>query len=234
MTGLTIVSRRTAGLRDPSRPSRPPDLDRIRSVTVHWTGPSPGNRRNPGIDSTLRWCRAMQSWHMDHHHWSDLLYNYAVGRDGTVVAARGLHLCNYAEGRSSLADVHRYNGGGRAWPEIYGLHTPPRSFDALTLSVVAQIGQLRSGDAEPPPKAMVAALQQLVAHLSATLGRNLYVDVHRAHRIKPCPGPHLSHLAEAGVLGRAAAEADYTTKDEAVALALEYLATRSAADKTAA
>ena len=183
----------------------------------------------------MRWCRGMQRWHMDHHHWSDLLYTAAVGRDGTVVMARGLTMQHYAEGRSSLADVPRYADRGRSWPEIYGLAAPPRTFDPLTLSVVCQLGLIRGGDAEPPTDAMVTALRRLIAHFGSLLDRDLYVDVHRAHRIKPCPGPHLAHLAETGQLGAAAHGADYTTKAEAVALALEYIAaTRSETDKTAA
>lgn len=234
MTGLSILTRSDAGLRPPSRPPRRPNLRRVRSVTVHWTGPSPAGRFKPSPESTARWCRGMQRWHMDHHGWSDELYTAAVGRDGTVVMVRGLTMQHYAEGSSRLADVHRYADRGRSWAEIYGLTAPPRTFNPLTLSVVTQIGLTRSGDAEPPTDAMVEALQALIAHFAAEIGRSLYVDVHRAHRIKPCPGPHLSHLAETGHLGPAAEGADYTSKSEAVALALEYIATRSGEDKKAA
>ena len=226
MTALHIASRAEAGLRDPTRPPVGRDLALVRSVTAHWTGPSPGGEHEPSPESTYRWARGMQRWHQDHHHWSDLEYSYAVGRDGTVVAVRGLRWLAQAEGRSRAAEVDRYADRGRSWPEIYGIRPdrPYRDFAPHTISAVCQLGVRRDGTNEPPTEAMVEALAALVAHLSGHVGRDLYVDVHRAHRIKPCPGPHLSHLAESGHLGRAAAGAEYTTRDESVALALEYLA----------
>lgn len=224
MTALRLIGRDECGLRPPTRPAAKPDLHAVRSVTVHWTGPSPGGEHEPSPESTMRWCRGMQRWHQDHHGWSDLVYSYAVGRDGTAVSVRGLTMQAYAEGRSRRSETARYADRGRSWPEIYGLTDPPRSFDARTLSVVTQLGVRRDGTDEAPAGAMTDALAALIAHLSHQLGRDLYVDVHRSHRIKPCPGPHLAHLAESGRLGRAAEGAEYTTRDEAVRLALDYIA----------
>ena len=71
---------------------------------------------------------------------------------------------------------------------------------------------------------MVEGIKNYRAYAEKELGHDLFIDVHRSHQIKNCPGPHLANLAAKGLLGPTVHGVSYTTEEEDTNLALEYIA----------
>lgn len=220
-----LTSRREAGLaRWQRRPPKKVDTDLIVAMIVHDTGVWPADVSTPA------WVRGMQRYHQAVKGWSDEAYNFAVGRDGECVEVRGLEWDGFAEGATRRSRKRRYAGCGRGWPTVYGdiPWNEEGKFDFATraISVVTQLGPNSDDVYERPSDAMLDSLRGLRAWASAQLGRELWVDVHRAHKIKPCPGPHLADHAEHGRLGPWPEGVQVTSDAERKMLVMEYLAAK--------
>ena len=216
------MSREEAGLREWRRVPNKRRAKNIRSLIVHHNGPQPSLQAD-----TPSFARAIQRYHMSVKGWTDLQYNAVIGRDGVVIDVRGVTGDQGAEGKSHWDWADRYAGAGAGWEPIYGLSKPPDGrfdFGKWSISVICQLGEREDGSNEPPTPAMVESLIAYREYAEAALGHPLYVDVHRSHQIKNCPGPHLSNLAERGELGPTIKGVRYTTEEESTNLALEYLA----------
>ena len=217
-----LMSREAAGLMDPRRIPTERDPEQIKSLIVHHNGPQPSLRAD-----TPSFARAIQRYHMTVKGWTDLQYNAVVGRDGVVIDVRGVTGDQGAEGRSHYGWRKRYAGAGKAWEPIYGVAAEPPGrldFGRWSISIIAQLGELEDGSNEPPTPEMVEGIKNYRAYAEKELGHDLYVDVHRSHQIKNCPGPHLANLAGKGLLGPTVHGVKYTTDEEDVNLALEYIA----------
>ena len=225
---IDITSRKEAGLaRWQRRRPKSVNPDDIVSMIVHDTGSAIAD-----VD-TCTWVRGMQRYHQQSKGWSDEAYSFGVGKDGEIVSIRGLEWDHFAEGSTLLERQHRYHGAGGGWPTIYG-NIPwykdkygryAYDFARRSISVVCQVGLDDSTDGYTEVTSeMLKSLHDLRAWASAQLGRELWVDVHRAHRIKSCPGPGLASHAENGRIGPWPEGLVVTTDTERHELALEFLA----------
>ena len=116
---------------------------------------------------------------------------------------------------------------GQSLDAIYGVAAEPAGrldFGKWSISIIAQLGEREDGSNEPPTPEMVASINAYREYAEKELGHDLFVDVHRSHQIKNCPGPHLANLAGKGLLGPTVHGVKYTTDEEDVNLALEYIA----------
>ena len=225
--GLDIMSRQDAGLRKARRTPYLRDKKSLKSMIVHHNGPQPSLHA-----SVEEFAQAIQRWHMDAKHWTDLQYNFVVGRCGTVINVRGVLGDQGAEGETWLNRAKYYAGHGQAWGPIYGVEptTEPTKHDFGTqgISVICQLGDLEDEGSEPPTPEMTASLIALREYLSDAVGHDLSVDAHRSHRRKNCCGKDLSSAIENGRLGPWPDGVQITTEEERTALALAYLAAMKA------
>lgn len=221
--GLVIMSRQEAGLRTARRRPYLRAKKDIKALIVHHNGPQPSLHA-----SVEEFACAIQRYHMVNKGWTDLQYNFVVGRCGTVINVRGILGDQGAEGETWLHRPYRYAGAGQAWGPIYGVKptTEPvkHDFGTQAISVICQLGDTEDEGSEPPTPEMTAALVELREYCSEQIGHDLFVDGHRSHRIKSCPGKDLSSAIENGRLGPWPDGVTLTTPEEQTALALAFLA----------
>lgn len=212
---LTIVDRPGWGAKIPKITPKPVNLKKLCTVSHHFVGPKPSMSV-----SDEEFGQALQRWHQHNMGWSDIAYGFIVCRSGVVLAGRGVHAANFAEGGSTTSDLPYLRGGGTHLLSVYG-RKQARTWNPYCVSVVWQSGRITGpsgtyadGEDEKPPPAQIAAAQALFSHIDAQTPNDLVVDVHGAHRRKTCPGMWISWLAETGQLGRSPVGVRFTYPEE--------------------
>jgi len=213
---LTIVDRPGWGAVPPKIAPKPVNLSRLRAISHHYVGPKPSTS-----SSDFEFGQALQRWHQQNMGWSDIAYGFIVCRSGIVLAGRGVHAANFAEGGSTKADRPLLRGGGRHLKQTYG-RDHARSWNPYCVSVVWQSGRTldkagyyADGEDEIPPQPQVDAARRLYDHINSQTPNDLVVDVHGSHRRKTCPGQWISWLAETGQLGPPPAGVRFIWPEEA-------------------
>lgn len=166
---MDLITRSQWGARPYRQPNGAIPYARVpRGVKVHYLGTGYSDRAH---GQCAAYVRGLQTYHMDHHRWSDIGYSFLVCTHGSVFEGRGLRRRNSANGSTTLNEGH--------------------------YAVCALVG---TSGVTVPTTAQIQGLRNAIEHCRIQGGAGVDILGHRDGHPTSCPGEPLYRMVRSGQL----------------------------------